>query len=377
MIGPFEAMSNGRINYLGNNIFPKLMNYEELLNINSLTKHIENLFVDEFWNRITVINDRIIKSSFNFFSARSTTFINLPLTTRMISSPGAVYGKEKIDYTTDTCPITLKWFDLPDEAYLAESSQIYLELALAQKNMSEVFSIYNSFRKEEADFCHLSEFHHIEFEAKIEQEENINVIKDYINILVSDLLNFCSNDLLFFINREYIKFLEDVVLGKGIVEMSFNEALKILYKNTGNEKYKNFTMNNQFGSWEEIKLTNILNSFIIIREYPLFEVPFYHAKIENSTPEKANNADFIWPGYREFIGSGQRIGNLSELKDKSEIFNLPIKDYSPYLKSRQSPYYKTSSGFGMGLERFIQGILCLPSIHLSTLFPRTHLTLYP
>ncbi|MDR3150486.1 MAG: hypothetical protein LBU14_02475 [Candidatus Peribacteria bacterium] len=31
-------------------------------------------------------------------------------------------------------------------------------------NLNQVFSIYNSFRKEESDATHLSEFQHIEYE---------------------------------------------------------------------------------------------------------------------------------------------------------------------------------------------------------------------
>jgi aspartyl/asparaginyl-tRNA synthetase len=50
---------------------------------------------------------------------------------------------------------------------MAESSQFYLELTLLIQGVNQVFSIYNSFRKETSDPTHLSEFQHIEYEGKV------------------------------------------------------------------------------------------------------------------------------------------------------------------------------------------------------------------
>ncbi len=329
------------------------------------------------WSHIAKISHQINMSVNEYFSKRGTLFTLLPITTRMISSPGAVYGKEAINYTTDTCPITLKWFDLPKIAFLSESSQIYLELALIQKNVDQVYSVYNSFRKEEADFTHLSEFHHIEYEGKINQEENERIILSLLKKIIKDLLKKNIVDIKYFLNDEKIlelrNFSDNIF---GVPKMTFKEALWLLHTETKNEKYKEFTLKH-FGAWEEIKITEILQNMVIIKEYPLLEVPFYHSVIDGKEPNVADNADFIWPGYRETIGSGHRVRSQKELEKKAKIFNLPREDYEPYLQTRELKCYKPTSGFGIGWERLLQGLLEMPFIWSVAHFPRVHKTLKP
>ena len=115
----------------------------------------------------------------------------------------------------------------------------------------------------------------------------------------------------------------------------------------------------------------------IIREFPLLEVPFYHAMVDGKNPRVADNSDIIWPGYRETIGSGHRVRSEKELEEKSEIFNLPKEDYEPYLQTRRLSKYKNTSGFGLGWERLLQGILEMPFIWSAMQFPRVDGTLKP
>ncbi|MFT4243898.1 MAG: amino acid--tRNA ligase-related protein [Candidatus Woesearchaeota archaeon] len=261
-------------------------------------------------------------------------------------------------------------------AFLSESSQIYLELALIQKNVSEVYSIYNSFRKEEADATHLSEFHHVEFEGNVNQIENQKIAFDMLKKIITDLLEYNLDDLKVFLGDEDIDELKDLVNQKDMKIITFKEALNILYDDTKDEKYKNFTLEN-FGSWEEIRLSEILDGLIGIREFPLLEVPFYHAQVDGSNPKVADNLDIIWPGYREILGSGHRVRSIQELDEKADLFSLPKADYQPYLQSRKFENYKTSSGFGLGWERLVQGLLKMPFIWTASQFPRVDKTLKP
>jgi asparaginyl-tRNA synthetase len=325
---------------------------------------------------ISKINHRINISANKYFDALGSHFVTLPLITRMISSPGAVYGREKINYTTDTCPIKLSWFDLSKEAFLAESSQIYLELALMQK-LGSVYSIYNSFRKEETDPTHLSEFHHIEYEGKIGQNENERVCCGLMSSIILDLLKNNADSLAHFLidsRLDELKTLAFRLKSKKIPKLTFMEALDKLYCATKDEKYKKFTMLH-FGSWEEVKLTELMGDMVIVTEFPLLEVPFYHAPVDGKMPAVAENADIIWPGYRETVGSGHRVRSATELLRKAEIFSLPMEDYEPYLQTRCTDDYKETSGFGLGWERMLHGLLEMPFIWSAAQFPRTHNTL--
>lgn len=376
MLGPYTANKDRTISYKGNKIFGSIKDIcSAEVSLDEIKDRVNQFNSDEMWEHVSKINNQINLSSNLYFQEINAMFTLLPLTTRMISSPGAIYGKKAIDYTTDTCPITLKWFNLPNKAFLSESSQIYLELALIQKNVHKAYSIYNSFRKEKANATHLSEFHHIEFEGKISQDENEKIALGLIQRIIKDILKNNEEDLSYFLSEEKIK--ELLTLSENILntpKITFKEALELLYKETKDKKYKKFTLKN-FGAWEEVKLTEILGNMIIIKEFPLLEVPFYHSIVDEKEPKVANNADFIWPGYREILGSGHRVRSEKELNNKAIIFNLPKEDYRPYLQTREIKGYKETSGFGLGWERLLQGILEMPFIWSASQFPRIDKTL--
>ena len=148
LLGPYSAEDEGSVTYKGNKIFSRKENIlQNNISFSKLANRVSDLNKNKLWMHISNINNQIYTSANKYFQNIDSIFTLLPLTTRMISSPGAVYGKEAISYTTDTSPIKLKWFDLEREAFLSESSQIYLEIALAQPNINSVYSIYNSFRK--------------------------------------------------------------------------------------------------------------------------------------------------------------------------------------------------------------------------------------
>ncbi len=376
ILGPYDAKKNGSISYRGNNVFSQLENVsKESINVSKIEERVQSLHNDKMWPSVSKINNQINTSVTEYFNGIGALFIPLPMTTRMISSPGAVYGKEAIDYTTDTSPMTLNWFDLPSKAFLAESSQIYLELALLQEGVSQLFANYHSFRKEESDMTHLSEFHHVEYEGQVDQRRNVKIIEGLLKKIILDLLENNEEDLSVFLEQKRLSELESMV-NKDIPILTLRDALSLLYEDTKDDKYKLFTLQD-FGSWEEIRLTHIVGGIVGVSEMPLLEVPFYHAMKKGTEPKVADNADIIWAGYRETVGSGHRVISLEELEEKAIIFNLPREDYVPYLQSRQFEDYKETSGFGVGWERLIQGLLEMPFIYSASLFPRVHNTLKP
>jgi len=375
ILGPYEAFANGEIKYKGNNIYPPMGDISSIaFPVKEVKNRAKSLAKDSCWYHLSRLNHRINMATHQYFDSIGAFFTSLPLTVRMISSPGAVYGREAINYTSDTCPITLQWFDLEDPAFLSESSQIYLELALLQNNVEQVYSVYNSFRHEEADATHLSEFHHIEYEGRISQEENLKLILNFLEYLIQEMLRYNEEDVAFFVKD--LKGLASLTDESNVCQITFIDALNALYEDTGEEKYKSFTMK-YFGFWEEVRLTQICGGLVIVKEFPSLEIPFYHAPIDHKEPAVCNNADIILPGYRETVGSGHRVRSLSELEEKASIFHLPYDDYEPYIQSRTMTGYVPTSGFGLGWERFLQGVLELPFIWSGVQFPRAHSTLKP
>ncbi|WP_339234796.1 amino acid--tRNA ligase-related protein [Paenibacillus sp. FSL R5-0517] len=377
MLGPYFTKKDKKLGYRGNNIYDALDNVlAGQYTLAEAENRVKSFSEQKYWGAIARINHQINMSSNLFFGEMNALFTLLPLTTRMISSPGAVYGREAISYTTDVCPISLEWFDLPNKAFLSESSQIYLELSVLQHQVDHVYSVYNSFRKENVDASHLSEFHHIEYEGAVDQVANKEIIRQLLFRVIQDLLKHNEADLSVFLSQDRLNQLDEVSRSQKITELTFEEALAALYEDTKDEIYNKFTLEH-FGSWEEVRLTEIYGGFLAISEFPLLEVPFYHAEMKGRDRRVANNTDYIWPGYRETIGSGQRVGTLEQLKEKAEVFNLPEEDYACYLQSRTLDNYRETSGFGVGWERLIHGLLEMPYIWSAVQFPRTNVTLKP
>ncbi len=235
--------------------------------------------------------------------------------------------------------------------------------------VDKVFSIYNSFRKEKADFSHLSEFQHIEFEGHVNFEKNMQISLDLLRHIICYLIKNNTSDLRYFLTNEEIDSLKKTFDSENFIKISFREALLLLYKDTNDSKYMEYTLKH-FGSWEEIRLTEILGKHAIITQYPVLEIPFYHNELQ--TTGNAENADIVLYGYREVIGSGTRITDTETLLKKSKIFNLPPEDYAPYLESRQVATYKSSSGFGLGWQRLTHWLLKLPTITEAVHVPRGH-----
>lgn len=375
---PFESKKHAGlrvISYAGNNIFPPIIDVESVsIESDVQYQRIQNILKNqEYYYYLHRIDNAIFTAAVNYFQSINADWCNLPLTTLMISSPGEVYAGKTIDYTTDALPVQLSWFDSGRSIFLSESSQFYLELRLLIENINQVFSIYNSFRKEKSDFSHLTEFQHIEYEGRCSLQECVKVYTGLIKSIVKYVVDNERESLEYFISGQEIDTLLGFFEDSAISKLTFEEALEKLYLNTNDNRYKEFSLKN-FGSWEEIKLTEIVGGHVLITEFPVMEIPFYHSELKKNVNgiSLAENADFILSGYREVVGSGVRIKDRNILLQKAQQFNLPKEDYAPYLLSRDHPGYQKTAGFGLGWQRLVQWMLKLPFIWDATLIPRTH-----
>ena len=377
-LSPYSAILDDgkkKIRYNGNHIFQPIEDVKESdFSEGITTGRIAKMFQDpEYFYHLHKVDNGIFFGAVEYFRSIDAEWCNLPLTTLMISSPGEVYAGKTLDYTTDTLPVDISWFDNKRNVFLSESSQFYLELRLLTQNIDKVFSIYNSFRKEKADFCHLSEFQHIEFEGKVSFDQNIGIFLGLMRHITKYLIDNERESLEYFIGEEKSKELMEAFSEGNIVTITFKEALEALHKETGDDTYKEFSLKN-FGAWEEIRLTEIFGKHVIVTEFPLLQIPFYHNELtkDEDGVALAENADFILCGYRETVGSGTRISSPEALREKAKAFNLPREDYDPYIQTRLHGDYQKTSGFGLGWQRYVQWVLQLPYIWEATHIPRGH-----
>ncbi|MEG3972519.1 amino acid--tRNA ligase-related protein [Microcoleus sp. T2B6] len=378
MFRVYEAsgrLDKRQISYRGNNVFEPIEDVQATLFTPDICKkRLQDIIFSEHFRHLHIIDNLVFLATVEYFSSIGAQWCNLPLTTLMISSPGEVYQGKILDYNTDSLPIQIDWFDLNRKVFLSESSQFYLELRLLQENVEMVFSIYNSFRKEKADFSHLSEFQHIEFEGKIGYEENIKIAFDILKFITNKIISSAPKSLKYFLSEDEVEMLSTTFEYRNLARISFKEALHALYVDTSDERYKKFSLEH-FGAWEEVRLTQIFNAHIILEEFPLLQTSFYHNELrkdEHGIP-LSESADLILMGFREVIGSGVRIQNYEALLEKASIFNLPKDDYYPYLEMRKLNPYQKTSGFGLGWQRYTQWLLKLPYIWDAVHIPRGHI----
>jgi aspartyl/asparaginyl-tRNA synthetase len=370
----YSALPKWEIQFMGNNLFPPQIIKKGTIEESLLVNRIDRIVNEKSFFHLHNLDNAVFYATIEYFRNLWAKWTNLPLTTLMISSPGEVYAWQTLDYTTDTLPI-----EIPDRfgtwkrIFMAESSQFYLELTLLIQGVNQVFSIYNSFRKETSDPTHLSEFQHIEYEGKVWLEENIKIFSWLYEYIMEYIFKNNMDDLKVFLSDSQIEEKKNIIK-KGPIRIQFYDALNLLYEATKDDKYKEFTMKH-FWSREEIKLTELLWWNVIVESFPMLQIPFYHAIAEEKVAgvPVAKNADFILYWYRETIGSWERIVDKETLLKKADIFNLPKADYLPYVISRDYQTYERTSGFWLGWQRLLQWITNQPYIYEATIIPRTHL----
>jgi asparaginyl-tRNA synthetase len=367
MLGPYYTKNN-KLAYIGNKLFKPLQEVRGVKPLGLNKRHTDIKRESRKWEALIKIWDEVFRASEEFMKRRNVFFFDLPIMTRMISSPGALTGT----ISSDVDPFRIKFFD--KTTFLTQSSQLYLEFAITNPKIDKVFCWEKSFRRERADFRHLPEFTHIEFEANISFEKNLKFQTDYVQFLTQSLLKNTKDELKVFIKEKDLESLELFSKIKEIKRMKFIESFNLLYKETGDQKYKTPTLR-QFDAYEEVLLTEIIGKPVFVTEYIEEEVAFYHAKVSKNSMF-VRNADLLFPGYGELIGSGERVHTKQDTIEKAKHFKLNMKDYQPYIDSRTGRA-KIHSGWGMGIERFIQAILKLPFIWEAKLFPRVDNQIHP
>ncbi len=368
----YTANPDHTLGYAGNRICRPLKRISDEIDVRAIERPLY-LRKRKEWLHISRINRGINFAMHDYFRDLGSAPVLSPMTTRMLSSPKLLYGKSS---SSDARHFGLDWFGVKGGAFLQQSAQIYMELSVLPKGVDSVYCISNSFRGENADATHLVEFHMIDFEAKISQKQNKRIISGLLRSIINRLLSENAVDLQFFLFDEDIDYLRHVSKRGFGTEITFEQALDLLYSKTKNSRYKKFTMEN-FHTWEEVMLTTELDDMAVLTELPFADVAFYQAPLNRNRNEVSDSADFIWPGFCEIAGGGHRARSAAELLKAIKRYNLPMRDYKYYLETRKSPDYVETSGFGMGWERLLQAIIKMPYIYSALGFPRVHSTIYP
>ena len=233
-------------------------------------------------------------------------------------------------------------------------------------------------RGEDCDKRHLSQFYHCEMEMRGKLENLLPIIERYIKILAETAL-LMENivDKISENPKKTKRYLGEIITAKKFPKIAFSEAVDILVKN-GKKELVNFTKyGNDISGDGEIKLMKILKikTPIWITHFDRDRVPFYQ-KPDSKNTNKVINADLLFPPLiegsfgGEIAGAGQRQNKAEEIYESLKRQNISSKPYEWYIDLRKQRNYEITSGFGLGIERFIAWSLGKDNIRDVILYPR-------
>ncbi len=321
--------------------------------------HYLEVFEDEWYKIVTSIDNVISYETFKFYEERNMKTLHLPITTGTISSP--------MGLGSDSSPVEIDLFGI--KTYLADSMQFMLEYGCRIFNEG-CFYIMPSFRGENADQRHLCQFYHSEAEIIGGLDDVMKLAEDYIKYLCRQLIAKCG-DIIYKVTGTLSHIEKTANREGGFNRISLEDAISLLkmnqdgsgevYYNAAPEGFKVLT------NAGEKRLTELFGGFVWVTNYEHLSLPFYQAFADESQ-KYAKNADLLF-GIGEVVGLGERHKNYEEVKKALEIHKVPEDEYRWYIEMKKR-YPLQTSGFGMGVERFILWVLMHDDIRDCQILPR-------
>lgn len=333
----------------------------------SATHYLELTKSGYFYSIINLRQNLKMLSDYYFVEVCGAKNVDLFMITPSISSPMGLGSNSEA--------IPIKFGNL--DSFLVDSSQFGFEPILLN-NIDKVYCYLPSLRGEKPDKRHLNQFFNCEAEINGDINKLIPLIENFIKTLVEGFL--LMPNILKKLSLDYessIKVLKDISEISSLPSITFDQAVNALVDNGYKELVKFEKFGRDITAKGELKLAEIFKFQVPfwIRDYDRNRVPFYQ-KPNPQKPTQVINGDIIFPPIiegsfgGEIVGSGQRQDNYQEMMDSLKQQNVDPEPYDWYVNLRRLPNYKTTSGFGLGVERFITWLLCRDDIKDVILYPR-------
>jgi len=261
-----------------------------------------------------------------------------------------------------------EFYDRP--AYLSQTGQLYGEaMAMA---MGRIYTFGPTFRAEKSKTRrHLSEFWMIEPEmAFFDNDMNMDLIAQ-VKQEITEREEILKNDTLKQKKRNFIQ---------NKVDKFKNELTNLQEKASYIPQWlnsaKNFKYGEDLGGSDETVLTKMFSQPIMVYNWPKDIKAFYMKRDENN-PNLVKGVDVLAPeGFGEIVGGAERETDYDILLERIREHNLPEEVFKWYLDLRKYGSVP-HSGFGLGLERFVQWMTDTKHIREAIPFPRMYGRLEP
>lgn len=303
----------------------------------NLDTHYLSVLHDPWYKKLVDVENLISRYTSKFYEQKGMKTLYLPITTGSISSPMGL-GSDSLPVKINLCNV---------DTYLADSMQFMLEYG-CRIVPEGCYYLMPSFRGESADETHLCQFYHSEAEIPGTLEDVMQLVEEYIKFLCSGILEVYADEL-----REIagdISHIEKLLNRDGEIDrITMEDAISLLSNNPEYISYHEagFKMLNRKG---EQALMAEFDGMVWLTNFDALSVPFYQA-LDKSNPTKALNADLLL-GIGEVVGAGERHVNGAEVYKALEMHKVDSLEYNWYCQMKNE-YPMQTSGFGLGIERFI------------------------
>lgn len=251
-----------------------------------------------------------------------------------------------------------------EEAYLTQSSQLYLETCLPA--LGDVYCIQESFRAEKSHTRrHLSEYTHIEAElAFLSFDDFLTHIETVLTKSVQYVLEDpIAGPLVKQLNPGF------VAPQSPFKRMQYIEAIDWLNENgIPNEDGEAFKFGDDIAEAAERKMTDTIGVPILLTRFPA-EIKSFYMKRCADDPRVTESVDVLMPTVGEVIGGSMRIDDLEELAAGFTREGIDPEAYYWYIDQRK---YGTCphGGYGMGTERILAWLCNRFTVRDCSLYPR-------
>lgn len=326
--------------------------------------HIRNLVSSEYYSNLILLRNIVGMACDEYFQDLNAPRIDLFLITKEVSSP--------VGRGSDSLPIPIPFGKT--KTFLTDSAQFGME-PIVQKKFRMVYCYLPSFRGEEPDERHLNQFYHCEAELRGGYSEAMSVAEELVKHIMHKTFEAYSSRSVHFSKHNFEDF--PSIIRKKFPVLTFDEAASLLAKKGFGSMIRKKKFGRVMTSAAEKKLTELLSNNrlpVWVTKYDRDTVPFYQAP-DPVNPERVLNADLLFPsihgGYGgEIVGSGQRQKKIRDIVTSMKRQKVVgTSGYKWYIDLRKRKDYQTTSGFGLGIERFLAWMLRQPAIADVCVYP--------
>ena len=241
------------------------------------------------------------------------------------------------------------------QAYLAQSPQLYKEQMTI--GLERVFEISSFYRAEKSHTGrHLSEFTSVDIEAAMmDYTDVMDVLESIIVDVFKNTSENCKTE------QQEIGY-EIKVPSSPFERVTYTQAL---------EELGSMDIKIEFG--EDLQDSHLRSlgqkhpGFFFLTDWPMKLKPFYiHEKDDDSALSRSFDLQY---GYLELSSGGRRLHDPEQLKSRLKEQDLDPTSFEEHLKTfgwGMPPH----SGWGMGLDRLMTGLIGIDNVREVVLYPR-------